>query len=376
MAEAIFEHEARVRAALHAIVSDPAYGAAALSRAPMMANLLKDYLPDAPRESGLLIAAAQADIAGELRRHAADGLDADTALALASTSLAHGTAFGAEACSWAARELAIALGMVDTARPSGDGAPATEPETAKAAAPAALPSPHEGAASGSTTVHDAEAGLRIVAPGVPASPEVSPSGEETRQAAATAPRATEPAQPLRQDGPVQSETDRQPRARRRAAIILGSLAALILIVVVVAIEGSRGPSGKPLSFNQLRVGDCLSGYGLNFTQSFPLTFYAVPCRQQHVAEVFFKDSGFWPSSGAWPGSGAITSQASAECDRAFTAYDGVSFAQSGSITDAFTNPSSSSWRSGDRSLTCMAWKDTSADPGGAPIYGSIKNSDR
>ena len=39
------------QAALRAIVADPRYGPAALSNAQTMTNLLKDMLPDAPRES-------------------------------------------------------------------------------------------------------------------------------------------------------------------------------------------------------------------------------------------------------------------------------------------------------------------------------------
>jgi hypothetical protein len=35
---------------------------------------------------------------------------------------------------------------------------------------------------------------------------------------------------------------------------------------------------------------------------------------------------------------------------------------------------SSSWRSGDRAVVCIAYKPTSADPGSAPITGSIQNS--
>jgi len=39
--------------ALRAIVSNPVYGVAALSSSQMMTNLLKDLLPDAPREISL-----------------------------------------------------------------------------------------------------------------------------------------------------------------------------------------------------------------------------------------------------------------------------------------------------------------------------------
>lgn len=55
------------RRALHGIVQDPQYGVSALSQPAVMSNLLKDLLPDEPREANLLVAAAQADLAGSLR---------------------------------------------------------------------------------------------------------------------------------------------------------------------------------------------------------------------------------------------------------------------------------------------------------------------
>ncbi len=54
MAAPAFEHADEARAALRAIVSDPAHGPAALDNPQTTANLLQDYLPDAPREAGLL----------------------------------------------------------------------------------------------------------------------------------------------------------------------------------------------------------------------------------------------------------------------------------------------------------------------------------
>ena len=111
MADSSFEHADEARAALRAIASDPAYGAQALSSAPIMSNLLRDFLPDAPRESGLLTAAAEKDLAGLLRQHVSQGLDVTTAIRLAAASFAASTAFTPDACEWAAAELAIALGL-------------------------------------------------------------------------------------------------------------------------------------------------------------------------------------------------------------------------------------------------------------------------
>ena len=96
--------------ALRAIVSDPAYGVAALSSAQMMANLLKDLLPDAPREVSVLIAAAEAGVAGHLRDRVSQGMDVGTASAVVAGSFAASTPFRPDACSWAVSEIAGALG--------------------------------------------------------------------------------------------------------------------------------------------------------------------------------------------------------------------------------------------------------------------------
>ncbi len=145
MALARLKYAAGARAALHAITSDPSYGAAALSSAQTMANLLRDYLPDAPRETGLLIAAASAGVSEALSDHVAQGLDARTAVNLAASSLETASAFTPEACEWVAVELAIALGLPGSDRldvPAvGDVA-----DTTQAAPQAGMPQPGAAAA--------------------------------------------------------------------------------------------------------------------------------------------------------------------------------------------------------------------------------------
>ena len=106
-----FARAGDVRNALNAITSDPAYGPAVLSEPAPLANLLADYLPDAQRETGLLLAAAKAGIAGELQAHIAAGMDAATAIRIVAAHLASATAYSAEGCAWVAGEFAIALGL-------------------------------------------------------------------------------------------------------------------------------------------------------------------------------------------------------------------------------------------------------------------------
>ena len=106
--------------ALRAIVSNPVYGVAALSSPQIMANLLKDLLPDAPREVSILVAAAEAGVAGNLRDRVSQGMDVGTASAVVSGSFAASTPFKPEACNWAVSEIAGALGL---SRPAAGPAP-------------------------------------------------------------------------------------------------------------------------------------------------------------------------------------------------------------------------------------------------------------
>jgi len=97
VASAQWDEGDEAQKALRSIVSNPAYGAAALSSAPMMTNLLKDLLPDAPREVSILIAAAEAGVAGNLRDRVSQGMDVGTASAVVAGSFAASTPFRPEA---------------------------------------------------------------------------------------------------------------------------------------------------------------------------------------------------------------------------------------------------------------------------------------
>jgi hypothetical protein len=111
MSDMSWEHAAEARSALKVIVADPEHGAAALSNAHTMSNLLKDLLPDAPREKSILVAAAEAGLAGTLSQHVAEGMDPAIAVRLTASSFSATTPYPQAACSWAAGELAIAMGI-------------------------------------------------------------------------------------------------------------------------------------------------------------------------------------------------------------------------------------------------------------------------
>jgi hypothetical protein len=104
-------------AALRAIVADPRYGPSALSNAQTMTNLLKDMLPDAPRESSVLVAASEAGVAGILQSNVSQGMDVTTACRLAAGTFESQTALTPDACHWAVGILASAL-RLDPARPA------------------------------------------------------------------------------------------------------------------------------------------------------------------------------------------------------------------------------------------------------------------
>jgi Domain of unknown function (DUF4190) len=121
-----WEHAEEARAALNAIVTDPEHGVAALSSPRTMSNLLKDLLPDAPREKNLLVAAAEARLADTLREHVSQGMDSSTAIRLTASSFSARTPLTPDACSWVTGEIAVALGISET----NEAVPAAEPQPA------------------------------------------------------------------------------------------------------------------------------------------------------------------------------------------------------------------------------------------------------
>jgi EmrB/QacA subfamily drug resistance transporter len=120
MAEAPPDHADPVRAALTEIVSS--HGPQALSDPDSMSRLLQELLPQAPREVGILVAAAQDNLAESLRAHLSQGTDAETAAGLAASSFAASSSLPAEDCAWATSEIAAALG-IDVSPPDGHHGP-------------------------------------------------------------------------------------------------------------------------------------------------------------------------------------------------------------------------------------------------------------
>ena len=135
------------------------------------------------------------------------------------------------------------------------------------------------------------------------------------------------------------------------------------------------PTAGNLLLGQLQVGDCLTGSNMDLNKNtpWPKLTLAVPCGQSHTAEVFYANPHFWPKTTAYPGSTAINSQATAGCNTAFAAYDGIAYSKS-MYSWADVIPDTSTWPSGDRALHCVAYYAPPSQPAGAPLTGSIKGS--
>jgi hypothetical protein len=96
--------------ALQTVVAD--YGAAALSDAQFMNNVLRDLLPDEPREASVLVAAAEANVGGIIGDRVAQHISPGAAIAQAAAVLGERTALTQDACQWAASLTARAMGLL------------------------------------------------------------------------------------------------------------------------------------------------------------------------------------------------------------------------------------------------------------------------
>jgi hypothetical protein len=215
------EQAGEVRAALRSIVSDPDYGVAALSSRRTMESLLKDLLPDRPRDAAILVAAAELGVAAELReRVEAEGMEAGLAVRLVTARFAQATAFAPGACEWAAAELAVALGMdyaVVPAMPPTAGQPPAPGAAASTVVPGDQTAP-------------APAGPAVLPPTGPVMPP--PAG----------PAITPPAGPGYFPPPG-------PKPRRRAvayAIAGAATAAVVAISAIVIVALHKPPLPVPV----------------------------------------------------------------------------------------------------------------------------------
>jgi Septum formation len=191
------------------------------------------------------------------------------------------------------------------------------------------------------------------------------------------------------------------RKRPRWLIPVGAAAAVVAIVVALVLalspgspktaaagpsttpsrthNGSASPRATPtvgnLQLRQLQVGDCLTGANLNLDLStpWPKLSEAVPCSQDHTAEVFYANNHHWPKNGPYPGDATVKKDATAACDSAFQSYVGIAYSQS-QYTWTDVVPDASTWPGGDRGLHCVAYYAPTGQPAGATVTGSIKGT--
>src|SRR5260221_1486607 len=203
----------QARRALQVIVRGPALGPEVLSRPQMMANVLKDLLPDSPREASMLVGAAEAHIPGMLHGNLSQGLDPETAVRLAAATFAERAPFAPEACDWVVGELAIALGID----------------------PALITKPHpQAAATAQDTVVTGGA-----APGYPA------PGQQGSAPAGFAPGTADPGwqSPPAADPRWLPATPAPGPGRRNKALAWASAAVVAVVVVAAIIFFATRPSG-------------------------------------------------------------------------------------------------------------------------------------
>ena len=122
------ENRAELRAALQAIVSDPNLGPHALSDRNLMAGVIKDYVPDAPRETGILLAAVEHGVPETLRGHIANGVDAPTAISRTASWFADRTMYAPDASGWVVGEIALAMGLSTPAESGLQAQPPPQPQ--------------------------------------------------------------------------------------------------------------------------------------------------------------------------------------------------------------------------------------------------------
>jgi hypothetical protein len=126
------------RATLRTVVQD--HGTAALSNPQLMNSLLQDLMPGSPRESRVLVAAADADVAGILMERAKQHVSMAAAVLQAATALEERTALAPDACQWAARQMAEALNLPSETTPN----PVRVPDPVPAPGPVRVPDPAPG----------------------------------------------------------------------------------------------------------------------------------------------------------------------------------------------------------------------------------------
>jgi Fibronectin type III domain len=134
MAGSEWQDSGQAPAALAQVLAE--HGSAGLSNAQIMAGMLKDLMPNAPRETNVLVQAAEVGLAQTLQDRLSQGLAPDAAVAMAARTLQEQTGLGQDASLWAAATIGSAMGLLPSRQP---GQTAELPDPAGVQAPAGRP---------------------------------------------------------------------------------------------------------------------------------------------------------------------------------------------------------------------------------------------
>jgi hypothetical protein len=137
----------------------------ALGNATQLSNMLKDFMPDSPREAGVLVTAVEAGAADLLRDKAAQ-VGGQAAAVQVAGMLEERTGLSQAACQWAVTELAVATGVMQggPAQPAGTAPPQPPAPTQTAGAWGQLAAAAPGQ-SGQPAAGQGQFGQQAAAPG-------------------------------------------------------------------------------------------------------------------------------------------------------------------------------------------------------------------
>jgi hypothetical protein len=162
-----------------------------------------------------------------------------------------------------------------------------------------------------------------------------------------------------------SGTAKRGRGMAIAGIVCGSLWIIGVIAAVVigaALEPDRDVNGVVTSSgdvgaSDLRVGDCAA----DAPEGTTITLHVVPCSQPHGAEVFAQ---FDLAGDGYPGGAEVDRFAAGGCRSRVNDYVGAG----GPDYDLYyLVPTSGTWETGDRQVTCMV-----GGPDGTNLTGSAR----
>ncbi len=221
-----FDGQGEARDALNTAVTD--YGPRVLSDSRILANVVTDLLPDLPRERNLLVTGAEADVAGELRRHVEEQhISPDTAVQMVAGTLSERRAIEPDASMWIAAEYARALGYpVRPASQQGGWQPPRDP------------------ISDASTVTGAPQGPPVQGPPVQGWPDPRYPGYPPPGAPGGPPPGGPAGPPMSWPPTPATPASRPPKRNRGPIIAAASVAGVLVLYLVVAAAASIVPFAK------------------------------------------------------------------------------------------------------------------------------------